>query len=119
MTSEDPERRGQPPGDIVAYRLAEIEKRLDSQAKEQARGFADVAKQISALTFVRLDVYASDQRNAADIHASLRKDIDELDTKVDKGFERADTRINWSHAVIGVAVLGAIVTGIARLAGLS
>ena len=29
---------------IVAYRLAEIEKRLDAQAKEQARGFADVAQ---------------------------------------------------------------------------
>lgn len=117
MSEDDPERRG--PGDIVAYRLAAIEKRLDAQAKEQARGFADVARQIAGLTFVRTDTYAADQRTADEIHATLRKDIEEIKDDVSAGFERMDRRVNWSHAVLGVALLGAVVAGIARLAGLS
>lgn len=118
MNDDDPERR-QRPGDIVAYRLSEIEKRLDAQAKAQATGFSEVARQIAGLTFVRSDTYAADQRTAAEIHATLRKDIEEVKADVSAGFGRMDRRVNWSHATIGVALLGAVVAGIARLAGVS
>lgn len=127
MSPDEPERRS--PGDVVAWRLEAIEKRLDAQATQQARGFADVAKQISGLTFLRtdwLEVYAADQRTANEVHAMLRKELGEVRKDVDglrvetkTEFERVDGRVNWSWSVLGVALLGAVVTGIARLAGLS
>lgn len=116
--SEGPERQ-QAPAEVVAWRLEAIERRLDAQAKAQDRGFADVRQQIAGLTFVRTDVYAADQNTANEVHAQLRSDIAELDVRVTEGFKRTDARINWSHATIGVALLGAVVAGIARLAGVS
>lgn len=104
---------------VVLHRLDALEKRLEQWAKDQTRGFDDVRRQISGLSFVRVDVYAADQRTADEVHATIRKDLEELEASTAKGFERLDTRVNWSWSVIGVALLGAVVAGIARAAGLS
>jgi virulence-associated protein VapD len=119
--SEEPERRrgADEAMAVIVHRLDAIEKRQENAAKEQSRGFSDVRDQIAGLTFVRGDVYAADQRTADEVHATLRKDILDLSAEVDAGFGRLDRRVSWSHATIGVALLGGVVAAIARLAGLS
>lgn len=85
---------------VLAHRITALEKRVDT-------GLASIDHKLDTLSFVRSDVYAAQQAHADQIHKSLQADID-------------DTRrlALWALSAIGVSLLGAIVAGIARLAGL-
>lgn len=106
--TDDPERRAAP-GDIVAFRLAEIEKRLDAQGREQARGFADVARQIAGLTFVRADVYAANQETAAQIHAELAKDIHDGDAAIAGKVSDLSTQVKLLWSTVGATVIAGLI----------
>lgn len=85
---------------VFAHRLTALERRVDG-------GFASIDHKLDTLSFVRSDVYAAQQAHADQIHRGLQADID-------------DTRrlAIWALSAIGVSLLGAIVAGIGRLAGL-
>lgn len=108
MADDDPERRHSA-SDIVAYRLAEIERRLDAQVKEQARGFADVRQQIAGLTFVRADVYAANQETAVQIHAELAKDIADGDAALASRVGDISTQVKLLWSVVGATVIAGLV----------
>lgn len=103
MSEEDERSVGRREDDasmpVVVHRLDSIERRMDEQAKEQARGFADVRQQIAALRFVQLDVYAADQRTADEVHKTLAKEITDLSTSV---------KLMWS--VLGAAIIAGLIT---------
>lgn len=119
MTDEPERHRRDDDMPVVLHRLDALEKRLEQWAKDQTRGFDEVRRQISGLSFVRVDVYAADQRTADAVHESLRKDLEDHKKATGEELERLDGRVNWSWSVLGVALLGAVVTAIARAAGLS
>lgn len=91
---------------VVMHRLDQIERRLETQAKEQQRGFADVRQQIAGLTFVRLDVYDADQRTAHVEHLEIRKDIGAISTQV---------KLMWS--VVGATVIAGLIGVLFQIAG--
>lgn len=91
---------------VVLHRLGAIERRLDAQAKDQARGFSEVRQQIDALHFVRIDVYDADMRTSTQIHTELGKDIDAVGTQV---------KLLWS--VVGATVIAGLIGVLLEIAG--
>lgn len=117
--TDDPERRPAP-GDIVAFRLAEIEKRLDAQAREQAQGFTDVRNQISGLTFLRIDwlqVYEADQRTADQVHKELAKDIHDGDAAIAGKVSDISTQMKLLWTVVGASVIAGLIGVLFAYAG--
>lgn len=94
---------------VILHRLDAIERRLDQQAKEQARGFADVRAQIDGLRFVRADVYAANQETAAQIHAELAKDIVDGDAVNAGKIRDLSTQMRLLWTVVGGAIIAALI----------
>lgn len=112
-----PERRA---GDIVAFQLDAIERRLDQQAKEQARGFADVRQQIAGLTFLRTDwlqVYEADQRTADQVHKELAKDITDGDAALGSKIGDLSTQMKLLWTVVGASVIAGLIGVLFAYAG--
>lgn len=103
----------------MAFRLGAIEERLDAQAKEQARGFADVARQIAGLTFVRADVYAANQETAAQIHAEMAKDIVDGDAVIAGKVSDLSTQVKLLWTVVGGSVIAGLIGILFEVAGRS
>lgn len=86
---------------LIDHRLTSLENRVE-------RGFKEIDRKLDGLAFVRADVYAAEQ-------AALAQRLAALDATVEKN----ERNLFWLFSLIGVAFLGAVVAGIARLAGLS
>lgn len=86
---------------LIDHRLTSLENRVE-------RGFKAIDHKLDTLTFVRTDVYAAEQVALAQWKAGLEAAV-----------EKNERNLFWLFSLIGVAFLGAVVAGIARLAGLS
>ena len=86
---------------LLDQRLTALEKRVDA-------GFSSIDHKLDTLAFVRADVYAANQVARDQEIANLRAEL-----------ASTNRLAMWSLSVIGVALLGAVVAGIARMAGLS
>jgi hypothetical protein len=104
---------------VVMHRLGAIERRLDEQAKAQALGFAEVARQIAGLTFVRADVYAANQETAAQIHAELAKDIVDGDATLADKVGDLSTQLKLLWSVVGATVIAGLIGVLFEIAGRS
>lgn len=101
MSGDDEEHRRRADDDhmpVVLHRLDAIESTIKEQAKEQQRGFAEVARQIAGLTFVRLDVYDADQRTANQVHKELASDIEGV---------QGQMKLLWS--VVGASLIAGLI----------
>ena len=83
----------------VAWRLGALESTVAKMELHAAEGFATLSSQIAGLSFVRVDVYTSDQR-------ALQRDV-----------ENAHRLAMWAVGLTASTTIGAIVSGILALSG--
>ena len=83
----------------LSWRLKAVETTVSKMETHAAEGFASLGAQIANLSFVRADVYVSDQRALAE--------------KVDNAHRLA----MWAVGLTASTTIGAIVTGILTMSG--
>lgn len=88
------------------FRLAALEKRVDSLVEHLDRRFDGLSAQVKDLAFVRADVYAGDQRLT--------------DAKIAALTEKGDSTHKlamWAVALVSTVTIGAIVSAILAAGG--
>lgn len=91
-------------GEVVAFRLTSLEARMESMEVRMDKGFNQVRASIESLTFVRKDVYESDQRTATEWRTNMEKDV-----------ENARKIAMWSLGVVTSLTIGAVMTFVTAL----
>ena len=92
---------------VVAHRIGELE-----------RAVVRLGQQIEGLKFVPQNVYDANQITAKQTHQILAKATEDVEKRLSGDIDDVRKLAMWALSTIGVALLGGIVTGIARLAGL-
>lgn len=92
---------------LVAHRIKELETAVGR-----------LGSQIDGLRFVPQNVYDANQITANQTHEILAKNISDAETRLAKEIDDVRKLSIWALSTIGVALLGAVVAGIGRLAGL-
>lgn len=92
---------------LVAHRIGDLEKAV-----------VKLGSQIDNLRFVPQNVYDANQVTANQTHEILAKNISQAEKRLTKEIDDVRKLAIWALSTIGVALLGAVVAGIGRLAGL-
>lgn len=87
--------------EVLSIRVSNAENKIDSVEDKIERAFRELQATISALSFVRNDVYQSDQR-------SFYKEIENINKKVDSSFKIAIWSLGTVASLVIAAALGIV-----------
>lgn len=87
--------------EVLSIRVSNAENKIESVEDKIERAFRELQTTISALSFVRNDVYQSDQR-------SFYKEIENTNKKVDSSFKIAIWSLGTVASLVIAAALGIV-----------